>query len=112
MSGRTIDLAAWSAAADDADRLFAALESPRRHDAIAELARRDTPADLSDLASTLAGSSDHPDEERVAIRLWHVDLPKLADLGLVTLDYEARTAELTPDGRRAASVAARPGTVQ
>ena len=113
MSGQSIDLAAWPSTTDDANRLFAGLESARRRDAITELGRRDEPAGLTDLAASLAGSTEHPnDETKVAVRLWHVDLPKLADLGLVAVDYEARTAELTADGRRAAAVAAEPGSGQ
>lgn len=109
MSGQTIDLAAWPSTTDGANRLFAALESARRREAIAELGRRDGPVELPDLAASLAGTTDHPDdEERVAVRLWHVDLPKLADLGLVAIDYETRVATLTRDGRRAAVVAAQP----
>ena len=113
MSSQSIDLAAWPSTVDDANRLFAALESARRRDAVAELGRRDDAAELADLAASLAGSPGHPDdEEKVAVRLWHVDLPKLADLGLVAVDYDACVAELTPDGRRAAAVAARPGNGQ
>ena len=109
MSGQTIDLAAWPSTTDSADRLFAALESTSRRHAVAELGRRDEPAEITDLAASLAESTGHPDEETVAIRLWHIDLPKLADLGLVAIDYDSRVAKLTPEGRWAATIAARPG---
>jgi DNA-binding transcriptional ArsR family regulator len=113
MSGQTTDLAAWPSTTDGADRLFAALESASRREALAELSRRDDPAEITDLAASLAESTDRPDDaDEVAVRLWHVDLPKLADLGLVTVDYETRVAELTLDGQRAAAVTARPGNDQ
>lgn len=108
MSGRTTGLAAWPSTADDADRLFAALGSASRREALAELGRRDDPAEVADLAASLAESTDRPDDaDEVAVRLWHIDLPKLADLGLVTVDYGTRVAELTPDGRHAVAVTAR-----
>ena len=45
-------------------------------------------ASLEDVATVLA-RRDHADETQVAIRLHHVALPKLDDVGLV--DYDART---------------------
>lgn len=45
-------------------------------------------ASVDDVAAALA-RRDHADETQIAIRLHHVTLPKLDDIGLV--DYDART---------------------
>ncbi|MDS0280917.1 DUF7344 domain-containing protein [Haloarcula onubensis] len=56
-------------------------------------------ASLSQLTDQLAGADGTPGQRprELAITLHHVDLPKLAAVGLLNYDYESRTATRTAD---------------
>lgn len=63
---------------------------PRYYEAVRRYFRTHSTAvaTLDDLAATIGDERDEP-QRRVAIRLHHVTLPKLADAGV--LDYDGRT---------------------
>lgn len=91
------------------DELFDQLRDQRRRYVLAYLDTRSRPVHLADLATELA-HAESPDAEDVterrqrhSIRLYHADLPKLADAGLVEFDREERTAELSDDGETVAA---------
>ena len=78
------------------------LATERRRAALDTLEGRTAPVDLADLAAGLVGrerGADGFDEEtlrRVAVRLHHVDLPMMADLGVVDYDPDANRVERCP----------------
>lgn len=73
----------------DADGILEALTDGRCRRALFHLVREGGRAELDDLARS---ASD--DDRSAAIRLHHVVLPKLDDVGLLEYDYETNTAEL------------------
>lgn len=76
---------------DPLDRLLSTLATGHgRHVLHYFLASSDDVASLSALAGHACARGDGPtDRDRVAARLHHVDLPKLADAGVV--DFDPRT---------------------
>lgn len=81
------------------DEQYRLLASPHRRAALAALADRSAPVDLEDLArEVVASECDDADDgacaDEVAIRLHHVHLPKMVELGV--LDYDPETARVVP----------------
>lgn len=91
------DFAALSELDEDTDVLFDALAHHRRRFVLAFLEENPTPVALADLADELATiEHDAPlaeiaDEDVTAIRasLYHLHVPKLADVGLVEYDPDS-----------------------
>lgn len=88
------------------DRAFDLLSNPRRRLLLHGLRLAGGTASLSGLASFVAdreaGPSERPTEEsasRVYAGLWHVHLPKLDDLGVVSYDESADAVELVEPRR-------------
>ncbi|MFD1512949.1 DUF7344 domain-containing protein [Halomarina rubra] len=86
---------------DDWDELFLVLADERRRRLLAHLHRHRGTLAVSSLAASLAendtGPTAGPDGSAVRDsrnRLYHVDLPALADRGLVAWDREAGAVEL------------------
>lgn len=81
--------------ADDRDRISSAIADERRRLVLAVLAGAETPVSLGDLASRVArrevdqwgGRSDRR-ADAVHVELYHKDVPKLADIGLVDWDRD------------------------
>lgn len=81
------------------DTLHEILAHQRRRDLLTCLDVGETPITVADLAEDVArherGSnlSEIPDTvvQQIHLRLYHVDLPKLADAGLVRYDYRTET---------------------
>jgi len=84
----------WTAAA-------AVLARPYRYRVLSLLTEAEGQVSLSALAADLAHAEpDVTDTPRsLSISLHHVDLPKLAEVGLVTYDHEAHTVAATPAAR-------------
>jgi len=83
------------------DRAHEALASAERRGLLAALDREDGEASLSTLArivTRLTGGTGPEEGVRVRIRLYHVHVPKLADLGYVSFDQETDAVELTDRG--------------
>ena len=85
--------------------LCAALASERRRAALSALSEAEGPIEVPALARTVAGrertaGASPADErvERVHVALFHVDLPKLADLGVVDYDRDRGTVEASVRG--------------
>jgi hypothetical protein len=78
---------------DDRYRLLA---SAHRRAALAALAERTAPVDLEDLAREVAAfvRDDDAGIDEVALRLHHVHLPKMVELGV--LDYDPETSRVVP----------------
>ena len=81
---------------------FGLLASGRRRALLEVLLDRAGPADVDDLARAVAvreeGRSDPAASAvtRVAISLYHADIPRLADSGLLDYDAERGRVEATP----------------
>lgn len=93
----------------DTDELFELLGDEHRRYVLAALDAAARPLHLADLATQLAraesGDADVAERrQQLSLHLYHADLPKLADAGLVAFDRDERTVALTDDG---ASLAAR-----
>ena len=79
--------------------LYAVLTSERRRSTIAVLTDESTPVDLTTIAHGVAAreTDDEPEAvpaervERIRAVLYHVHLPKLADVGLIEYDPDATT---------------------
>lgn len=76
------------------------LARPYRQDLVAAVADRSQPVALESLATELLArggraSSAFADDRRLSIALHHIDLPKLASLGMFEYDPEARTVART-----------------
>lgn len=84
----------WPAAA-------AVLARPYRYPLLSLLVDADDPVPLSVLAGNLAESDPESAEPSrdLSVALHHVDLPKLADVGVVSYDTETTTAVATPNAR-------------
>lgn len=83
------------------DPVSALLSRPYRIVLVALLADRQAPLSLPQLASHLrehqhlSWVSPLPDEQQLRTRLYHADVPKLANVDLVTFDTAAQTATHT-----------------
>lgn len=88
------------------DCITTVLSRPTRKQVLAVLARAEDRLSLSDLARAVADAedvcpgdgADRDDEQSTTVMLYHCDLPKLADHGLVEWDDETREAVLTARG--------------
>jgi hypothetical protein len=108
MSGRTLRNGSSAALRTNPDRLFKTLQSTRRRLVLAELVEHGSIA-LTVLAESLVREVPEADDvHRVAVRLRHVDLPKLEDADLVEYDHGERVVALTSDGEAAAALTERP----
>lgn len=108
MSGRTLRNGSDPALQTNPDRLFETLQSTRRRLVLAELVEHGSIA-LTVLAESLVREVPEADDvHRVAVRLRHVDLPKLEEAGLVDYDHGERMVALTDGGASAASLTERP----
>lgn len=72
------------------------LKNPRRQGVLEYLHAMDEPVEPADIVDHLASSSDQPASE-LYIRLIHVDLPKLAQTGVV--EYDPRRGIVEPTDR-------------
>lgn len=82
------------------DTVVDALAVERRRRIVRRTLEVDSPIELDDLVEYLAGSADvttprATDPDDVALRLYHVDLPRLADADLVDYDREEKRIEAT-----------------
>lgn len=83
------------------DTLSALADAERRH-LLAKLGQIDTPERLSSLTRWLAADADRTEDvdvSRLYVRLHHIHVPKLADVGIVSYDDETDAVELTEQGR-------------
>lgn len=84
------------------DPFYELLSDRHRREVLSILAEFDRPMDLAELGDEIArGESDSDRCEginRVAVSLYHVHAPKLADENLVEFDPAARTVALTEEG--------------
>jgi hypothetical protein len=74
------------------------LARPYRQDLASLLADRDRRATVDELATELSARAPPvrlPDDRRLAVALYHADLPKLASVGVVDFDSDERTAVRT-----------------
>lgn len=93
------------------DGMIAVMADAVRKRLLSELASADDRRTLERLATDIAispsnGRTEREDataNERIAIALHHLHLPKLADHGLVEYDHRDREARVTDKGRRCAS---------
>lgn len=91
------------------DELFDALADWRRRCVLRCLQASDRPTALADVAAEVAArtsdsaSAEVSEEtvERVYASLYHVHVPKLADVGVVDYDRDRATVALTDDADRA-----------
>ena len=74
------------------DVAFEVLANARRRTTLSYLLRYERRAELEDLAAYVAASETTDVDERAAVTLHHIDLPKLADAGLIRYDADRRTA--------------------
>lgn len=81
------------------DAIFEVLTAERRREALYVLYSRDEPISLTELAEEVA-SAEGSDVEQVAPTLYHVHLPKLADVGVVRYDPEAGIVRLADPSKR------------
>jgi hypothetical protein len=85
------------------DAVVRLLQSPTRWAVLSMLAGQES-VPLDDLAAALKDPDENArNETQARTRLFHVDLPALADAGLVEWDVETRTARLRADGRELVS---------
>lgn len=76
------------------DAVFETLASERRRNALYVLYQSAGPLSVSTLAEEVA-ELEGADAERVATALFHVHLPKLADIGVVEYDTDDEAVRLT-----------------
>lgn len=95
-AGSSTDFGRQSADSVDPDRLFSALRSRRARFALGCLHRHDDPLALADLADQVAAREhDRPLADvsaeavkRVYVDLYHTEVPKLQDAGIVEYEQE------------------------
>lgn len=111
-----IDAADVSVPADAPADTYAVLSARERRATLRRLATADRPVAIADLTRGVArelepadaddsGPNAEPSAERLRelrIRLYHCDLPKLADYGMVAVDRDRRTVTLRERGERIA----------
>lgn len=102
-------LSSRSSCSLSADDIFDLLSDQRRRTVLDILRARDDPLALADVAREVVRDEDTPidavpaeDLERVHSRLYHQDVPKLADYGVVEYNVERRTVALTEQARQLA----------
>jgi hypothetical protein len=97
---------AWDQHTDAVDEVVGALGDARRRHALYYLRERDA-VDVETLAGVVAGweavghddgTAARRDHDRLQTALYHSDLPKLDDAGLVTFDPVAGTVESDVSG--------------
>lgn len=104
-----------SSSSDDplpSETIFDILSHRYRRLLLVELQAQDQPQALADLAKVVAGQArdvapnEIPDEEikEVYTLLYHVHLPKLEDVGAITVNQDQITVALTECGERLCSV--------
>jgi hypothetical protein len=74
------------------------LARPYRQDLASLVAERDRRVTVDELATELSARAPRvrlPDDRRLAVALYHLDLPKLASVGVVDFDPDERTAVRT-----------------
>mgnify|MGYP000144455536 CR=1 FL=1 len=77
------------------------LRSERRRRTVRLLADRGTEATIAELARTLAEADpEGASREEIELSLYHVHLPKLAELNAVRYDAGAGTVAITETGRQ------------
>ena len=116
--GNEPDFAALADLDVDTDALFDVLSNPRRRFILTCLEEFSTPVPLRDVAHELATwerdaeiteiSAD--DVTSIRVSLYHVHIPKMADVGLVEYDEERDAVTLVEDGDNATSLATLPST--
>lgn len=85
---------------DTVSRLLGVLSDERRRVIIRHLVRSPSgTGTVEELVERIAERTDgdEPVEDRIEIRLYHVDLPALADAGVVEYDWRSGDASLTVD---------------
>lgn len=86
--------------AERVDELFSVLASARRRRVLDYLRASGPSAGIDELAAEIASGDDGPDataredRRRAYISLYHRDLPKMADAGLVSVDAANETVTL------------------
>lgn len=84
------------------DPFYELLSDRRRRDVLSILAEFDRPMDLAEVGDEIArGESDSgrcDGINHVAVSLYHVHAPKLADANVVEFDPASRTVALTEEG--------------
>lgn len=88
---------------DQFDARLSAIATPERRLVLSALRNADAALSLTDLAAVVAAVTADSDDgadriERAAAMLYHRDLPKLADAGLVEWDRSSKRATLGDDG--------------
>ena len=83
------------------DAALDALADSRCRAVVERLGREDAPTELDELSSCLSPEIAESND-RVALQLRHVVLPKLDDVGLVTYDWTANVVTLDEPGHRMA----------
>lgn len=78
------------------DELFEILASERRRTVVSVLADREPPVGVDALARAVAERGGDPESVRVS--LYHIHLPKLDAVGLITFDPGRRTVTRVADG--------------
>jgi DNA-binding transcriptional ArsR family regulator len=76
-----------------------ALADDRRRELLAYLLERDDDekVEVAALVDHLSDGGEDVDHERIHTRLRHVDLPRLADAGIVSYERSAETVRLADD---------------
>ena len=82
------------------ETVFDLLSNALRRDVLAVVCGRDSPADLDEIAETVASDTESTESrgsalDSVRVALHHVHLPKLDEVGVVSYDPEAKT--VTPE---------------
>ncbi|QLD89081.1 hypothetical protein HWV07_08575 [Natronomonas salina] len=88
------------------DTVLRLISQPMRRALLACLDQRDVPLAVADVSKEIVQRTrDNPGDEvteneaeHCYLSLYHRDIPKLADYGIVTMNYEENTVELTARG--------------
>lgn len=106
--GETEHLLGSTRSDESLDTLFDALANRRRRDVLRCLSERDVPIALADLAEDVAALEEETertnisatDVKNVYTALYHTDIPKLDELGLIEYRRDRNTVALTSDAPR------------
>lgn len=88
------------------DCVYQAVAKPLRRRLLLDLLDLDKPTDVKAISKTIGEAiGERGDEgvEPIHLRLYHVDIPLLAELGFVAWDHDTKIVHLTEDGRRLAA---------